>query len=90
MKKLVFFAIFGGLMIGCVAKPYVQDEVEKGKQRGFHHNQAQSILDANAQNKAKNAQANEKAKASENERLNALNKNKTKGASSKDRIFSFY
>lgn len=91
MKKIAFFVVVGFVLAACSAKPYKMTAVDKETQRGFHHNEAQRILDTNEKNKDKNAKANEKSKEAQNEHLNALNKNKAKGAAAnKDRSFKFY
>jgi hypothetical protein len=91
MRKLLILAIFAGFLSSCGSgAAYKLSAVDKEKQRGFHANQAKKIIDENEANKKANQKANEKSKAQLNEHLNALNKNKGKGASANTRTFKFY
>ncbi len=90
MKKILIFTACVGFLCGCAGNAYHLNSYEKEGQRGYHANEAKKIIDRNDKNKEANKKAAEKSKADQNDRLNALNKNKPKGGVMNTRSFKFY
>ena len=63
---------------------------EKGKQEGFHANEANRLLNANEKNKKANKKASEKQKSEQSAQLNAINNNKHKKVNTNTGVFKFY
>jgi uncharacterized protein YceK len=89
MKTLVlsFFVMLA--LQGCSGEGFYHlDSEEKAKQKGYHANEANRLIDANEKNKKANQQAAEKNRVAANEQAKAHSRSK-KGASN-DRTFKFY
>jgi hypothetical protein len=65
LKKPIYIVLFYACMAGlysCAGNStaYQMDETEKEKQRGYHANEANKIIDTNKQNRSANAKNAEK------------------------------
>lgn len=90
MRKMLLFVGCVVFLSGCAGNAYHLNSYEKEGQKGFHANQANKLIDKNEANKNANKKAAEKSKSEQNDRLNALNKNKPKGGVMNTRSFKFY
>ncbi|HSZ24205.1 MAG TPA: hypothetical protein VK766_00720 [Cytophagaceae bacterium] len=91
MRRILFYTVCVGIISSCSGgKAYKLNGYEKEAQEGYHANEANRLIDKNAQNKKANQKAAEKSKQEQNARLNTLNKNKPKGGVINNRTFNFY
>ncbi len=75
------------LLMGCSGEGFYHlDSEERGKQRGYHANEANRLLDANEKNRKTNQVAAEKHR----QNMNAQAKAKTRKGVVNNREFNFY
>ncbi len=95
LKKYLYSAIYISLitLFSCAGSStaYQMDATEKEKQRGYHANQANKIIDKNKSNRKANANAAEKNRRKTNEAAAETAREKKKTSSGKGSTkYSFY
>ena len=95
LKKYVYSAIYicSITLLSCAGSStaYQMDETEKEKQRGYHANEANKIIDKNKSNRKANQNAAEKNRRKTNEAAAEAAKEKKRSAAGKGTTkYSFY
>ena len=92
-QKFILILCSAFFMYSCAGNStaYQMDASEKEKQRGYHANEANRIIDINKQNRSANAKTAEKNRQKTNQQAAEASKAKKKKASGKSQDkFTFY
>ncbi len=97
LKKSFYTIFFSSLMISVMyscagnSTAYQMDATEKEKQRGYHANEANKIIDKNKANRSANAKSAEKNRQQTNRAAEEAARAKKKSSSKKSQDkFTFY